>query len=72
MDNLKHWSVAIPSSDKEWLDNLLHDLPQFFSRHDLKLALELAYKKGYQAGQDSQNNSPQVLCENVDKQPSDI
>jgi hypothetical protein len=69
VDNLKHWSVAIPSSDKIWLDNLFHDLPAY---EHFKLALELAYKKGYQAGQDSQNNSPQVLCENVDKQPSDI
>jgi len=69
MDNLKHWSVAIPSDDKIWLSTLLHDLPGFVVLDHIKLALELAYKKGYQAGQDSK--SPQVLCENTDKQSSD-
>ena len=68
MDNLKHWSVAIPSDDKIWLSTLLHDLPEFVVLDHIKLALELAYKKGYQAGQDSQKNNPQVLCENADKE----
>lgn len=67
MDNLKHWSVVIPSDDQIWLSTLLHDLSQFVMLDHINRALELAYKKGYQAGQDSTEKNPQVLCENTDE-----
>jgi hypothetical protein len=71
VDNLKHWSVAIPSDDQIWISTLLHDLSQFVMLDHINRALELAYKKGYQAGQDSQKNNPQFLCESDDKGLSD-
>lgn len=49
--NIEHWKIEISAEHIDWLTVLQRCIDSSFSDKDISLALELAYKKGFHAGQ---------------------
>ena len=47
IDELGHWSIKLDEAERDWLEKLVHQVSrQTLNYEALRLALELAYKKG--------------------------